>query len=163
MRESRMETWVDIEMSIPSVLGLFSGADMLIRDMVTPLQSEMLIWFLALFLWLSPVNWRSLHWWNLRACENNWAHSKLQHSNFSATAYNSKDGSKNLHQWGHIFVSLTHTFIIPWNNTFRAGKILTYWWIYMYLHLIINRNECVCTKRWCQDLAPWEMIREISA
>lgn len=102
MRESRMETWVDIEMSIPSVLGLFSGADMLIRDMVTPLQSEMLIWFLALFLWLSPVNWRSLHWWNLRACENNWAHSKLQHSNFSATAYNSKDGSKNLHQWGHI-------------------------------------------------------------
>lgn len=54
MIESNRFTWLDPETSIPSVLGLSPGAIKVTSDIVTPLQKQMLIWFLAL--WMEVID-----------------------------------------------------------------------------------------------------------
>lgn len=68
MEESRMLTWVEEEMSIPSVLGLSSGESIWILETDTPLQVFIEIWLFGLLTIVIPFTWRLLQLWKYTAC-----------------------------------------------------------------------------------------------
>ena len=71
MKESRIWMLLELEISIPSVLGLVLGALICRLEMVTPLQLDMVIWFLWLLICLNPLSTRLLHLSNVSACQQN--------------------------------------------------------------------------------------------
>lgn len=68
--------WLDLEMSIPSVLGLFSGALIWRLETVPLWQESIEICPFGLSASVSPLNWRLLHLEKPRACNN---HLQLIH------------------------------------------------------------------------------------
>ena len=64
----RTSILLEVEMSIPSVFGLSSGAEIRRLLILTPLQPLMPMWFFWLLRCLKLLSWRPLQLWKWRAC-----------------------------------------------------------------------------------------------